>query len=61
MKFIIMFFSLKVFYLPTLQPIHFAQDCVLKPPLLDLSCIYLIHNFYSHKIRRVYSIYFSPS
>jgi len=46
--------------LPTLQPTDFAQHPVLKPPLLDLSCIYLIHNFYSHKIQCVHSYIFSP-
>ena len=60
MKFIITLFSPKVSYLPTLQPKHFAQHHVLKPPHLDLSCICFIRNFYRHKSQSVYSyIFFS--
>jgi hypothetical protein len=55
-----MLFPPKVSYLPTLQPKHFAQHPVLKPPHLGLSYIYLIHNFYRHKIQTVYSYIFFP-
>jgi len=55
-----MLFSPKVSYLPTLQPKHFAQHHVLKPPHLNLSCIYLINNLYRHKVQSVYSYIFSP-
>ena len=55
-----MFFSPKVSYLPTLQPKHFAQHYVLKPPHLELSGIYFIHNFYKHKIQTVYAYIFFP-